>query len=288
MSGEFHSTKELDRLLMDLVDGKLDAEQRARLNELVRNPQAREYYVQYMRVHAMLDFHHGSVPMLEIPIDQTNAEVQHVHRAPFPWIPSIAAALVVALIVGSAFLHSTLFPAPREPIAIVLNMEGVDWAFEEDTHAENGLARGRQTLASGIVRVKMKGGTILALQGPVEFELVDANQVYLKRGYIRVRCPVESSGFTVVAADFQIVDLGTEFGVGVDKHDEVDVEVFEGRVLVGKSHQMTTGESGHIDRDGQIGKAHLKANIFPPIDNAPPKVPKDKIVPPDKKAKKKK
>ena len=61
MSDQLHQPDELSRLLIGLVDGQLDAADRLRLVELLRNdPAARTHYLRYMLTDAVLRLEHAA------------------------------------------------------------------------------------------------------------------------------------------------------------------------------------------------------------------------------------
>ncbi len=270
MSTEFQPSDEFAKLLAQLVENHLDADGARRLNEIVADdPSACDFYVDYVSVHAMLDWRHGRVPVLEIPI----AEPEAVRPRPFPWIPVIVANLLVALSVGILFWGTRGDPTGSNPgIATVIGEQDAIWSVKNVADdSQQFLDAGSGNLASGTARIKLDNGVILALSGPVEFELLNENRFQLDRGILRAYAPPAARGFTVVAADTEIVDLGTEFGVSVDKHNDVEVHVFTGEVVVIVPKDrivLKAREARRVDHKCNVSKVRLRDTRFPPIEAA--------------------
>jgi hypothetical protein len=107
-------------------------------------------------------------------------------------------------------------------------------------------------LASGLLEITYETGARVILQGPVAYEVESPAGGFLsvgrltakldgnaKRGTLNAKLPGSSSAFIVQPSAFVVrtptavvTDLGTEFGVEVDKHGTTTSQVFRGAVRV--------------------------------------------------------
>jgi hypothetical protein len=92
---------------------------------------------------------------------------------------------------------------------------------------------GRFTLNAGMSEVTFANGAVLLLEAPAELELLGRQRVFLHAGRVVVRVPPEAVGFQVETPRAEVLDLGTEFGVGVGPAGDTTVQVFAGEVEAG-------------------------------------------------------
>src|SRR6185503_1833805 len=104
---------ELEALLAALSDGSLDAAAKKRLSQILRDhPDARQFYLDYCQMHALLQSAHGVLQALEAP-----AAVRRRRRI------GIAAAAAVLLVAGAVVL---LRETSRVEATVAL-MQGTAW-----------------------------------------------------------------------------------------------------------------------------------------------------------------
>ncbi len=155
----------------------------------------------------------------------------------------LAAAALVAAVTGVAVLLRSFRstdvvneppPSPHVDFARVAKLDGVRWESEAGAHPEEGHAvpPGRLGLLSGRLTLAFLSGVRLTVEGPAELELINLDRVYCYRGKLRVRVPAGAEGFTVAAPGYEVVDLGTEFGLNQDPKGMAQLMVFEGQVAV--------------------------------------------------------
>ena len=88
----------------------------------------------------------------------------------------------------------------------------------------------RLHLKSGAVQIEFYSGARVILEGPSSLELVSQGAARLAYGKLSARVPEPAHGFKVYTPDVTVTDLGTEFGVNLQKSQPVKLEVFEGKV----------------------------------------------------------
>src|SRR5262249_15169374 len=143
-------------------------------------------------------------------------------------------------------------------------------------------------LRSGRLTLAFFSGVTLTVEGPAEVELVAADRVLCHYGKLRARVPPGAEGFTVQAAGYEVVDLGTEFGLNLEPGGPSRVLVFDGEAAVsvlgkdgrpvraaliegpGKAVEVAPA-TGHIREVEPQPKAFAPLGEFlrPPLDLAP-------------------
>ena len=264
MNANYEPSAELADLLVMLTEGELDEPQRARLNAIMsEDPAARDHYVSYMSTHAMLEFRHQGPPVLELPaLDPEEGLIPRQRGSSSTWIGiAVAASILLAVTIGVYQLPD------READLTVGTIFGDSLIVMEDGELVNRFEVGVASAPAGGVRGRLRSGVALAIEGNADFEVLpDVGQFRLLRGKMRVHVPPKAIGFTVLAGEHQVVDLGTEFGVSVNKHDEVEVHVFDGAVELAGAHELKAGQAVFLDHKGRLGKARLEAKQFPKLE----------------------
>ena len=87
-------------------------------------------------------------------------------------------------------------------------------------------------LVSGLLEITLRSGARVIVEGPAKYRADGTNSSSLELGKLAAWVPSEAVGFSVKTPSATITDLGTEFGVVVDKRGDGDVTVFKGLVEV--------------------------------------------------------
>lgn len=86
-------------------------------------------------------------------------------------------------------------------------------------------------LISGTVHLRFVNGADLVVEGPALFEIRDEFRIALSAGRVRAIVPPTAHGFTVITDEVSYEDVGTEFGVSVDRATGASqMHVFDGQV----------------------------------------------------------
>jgi len=120
-----------------------------------------------------------------------------------------------------------------EFVGRITGIVGVQWSdINTSTEQGNGVPLGRKyALASGLMEITYRTGAKVILQGPVTYEVESRNGGFLLIGKLTGKVEVETAkGFSVRTPTASITDLGTEFGVNVDRDGNNEVEVLQGTV----------------------------------------------------------
>jgi hypothetical protein len=203
---------------------------------------------------------------------------------------SVAAALLVGL---GAFLAFRPGTAPEPPkaaaprpagveLATAVKVEDVCWEADSVTAAEGTVvATGRLRLRSGRLTLAFFSGAWLTVEGPADLELLAPDRVFCHHGKLRVRIPRGAEGFTVRAPGYEVVDLGTEFGLNLEPGGKSRVMVFEGATAVsmlGKDGRSVRDELLERRRSVEVDPSAGRIQEVPPEPEA--FVPLAEFVPP--------
>lgn len=279
------SEQELLRLIGSLLEGTLEGTERSRLEtRLAGDTQARALYRSYINLHVTLRAHGGMTGRLPdlIPFPEAvslpaggtwagdNTDTQPT-PAPTPrraatwrsrvWVGALAAGVVVAL--GTVVFVRTDLPrggktgAEGPVLAHVTRTADAVWGGPGQPltlHAP--LKGGLLELAAGFAELAFQNGARLVLEAPVRLELLGPDRARLHQGRVVAAVPPPARGFSIETPRLRVIDLGTEFGVGVGGSGETEVQVFRGLVVTewkGREgrlleQQLRAGKAVRLDR----------------------------------------
>jgi ferric-dicitrate binding protein FerR (iron transport regulator) len=137
-------------------------------------------------------------------------------------------------------------PAPKPPAVSAVLAAAVQsrWAAPHgDLAIGQPLAAGPLELTAGLAEVNFENGVSLLIEAPARLVLHTNMRAELLTGKVVATVPPPAIGFTVETSATRLVDLGTEFGVEVDKAGETRVEVFRGKVQAAAPEPAAAGAS---------------------------------------------
>ena len=277
------STNETTQEILELIEANRDdapsPEQQARLRELLtQSAEARRLFVQEQMLDAAFYLapapsHAGAVAAaINRPAE---ARKKPAHSS---WLWAAAAAVLFALGLGaggwlkepaSPTLARTLEPVDNS-IALVTQSVDAVWAGKRKPRPGTALSAGRLHLESGLTQIEFYSGARLILDGPVELELVSANEAVCHAGRLRALVPPQARGFSVTSPQFKLVDLGTEFSMEVAKSGSAKVQVFDGEVELHASnqvHRITCGAGVEWASSGEKADIPADPGSFPSFDD---------------------
>ncbi len=234
------------------LDGQLTPAEKTELEDsLRRSAAAREQFWHETRLHALLHEVENDAEDAETLVERT-AEIISLPRWAW-WTAGAAACLALAL--GTAV---RLWPRPTpviEPttaaVAVLARAVDVQWSDPAETYSVGAaLAPGWLRLKSGLAQVEFFNGARVLLEGPVELQLVSADQAFCRRGRLSAEVPPQARGFTLDTPQFNVVDHGTAFGLDVTG-EAAEVHVFKGEVTAGPQ-SLKEGEAVAVAGDGQL------------------------------------
>ncbi|NOX99846.1 MAG: hypothetical protein GXP30_08975, partial [Verrucomicrobia bacterium] len=246
----------LGELCDELVDGSISAKRHAELQQCLLDDEAvRQHYVKVMALSASLHEYAGEFESEEggeaiVEFSESNEKRRWPWRARL----SLAAALVASLFLGMLLLGqrsdnkvSVTSIAQDDGVAILTRASGLEWA-DGAMHYRVGdrISVGEVRIVSGTVQIEFYSGATVILEAPAHLDIRSANEAFCHYGKVRGSVPPQAIGFTVKTPDYDLVDLGTEFGISVTENGASEVHVFDGKVElrgVGSDAKTTRGLS---------------------------------------------
>lgn len=282
-----------------LVDGSAQPADAAELSRLLRErSDLRDAYLGYVDLHALLAWEYRSAAEEAARAPAATTKPLAAARKPglaviVPW--SFAAlAIVVAAVALLRPIENTTVPASSHVVgggseqissggvsnfnlvaALVVDEAGAEFA---PTRAPQGVrvGPGEYELLKGTVHLRFAEGADVVLAGPARLSVTDSLHVRLAYGNVRVIAPPTAKGFTVATPAADYVDLGTEFGLRVERENGAsDLYVFDGQVNIadpksgkvlsevveGKSSRCVRGTA--VDAAAELRETTLEEGDFP-------------------------
>ena len=232
---------ELDELLLDHQEQAegLSDDQRERLNELLRaHPEARHQFAKTQALDAALHLQQSSglsADVIDFPVPKRPTLVRRAARigiaAAVTFLLGIGIGSVLGPVAGDNLFARELQPTD-DGVALLTRALNVEWVGDQQPVAGEPLSPGRLQFQSGLVHLEFYSGAQLIVEGPADLDLVTSNQAVCRLGKLRAKVPEIARGFTVQSRHFELVDLGTEFGMDVSDGGTSQVQVFDGEVEI--------------------------------------------------------
>jgi ferric-dicitrate binding protein FerR (iron transport regulator) len=241
---------ELEALLGAMSEGQLDAQGTKRLSQILReHPDARQFYLDYCQMHALLQSAHGVLQALENPA---------VGRRRL--LAGLAAAAAVLVVVGAVFLAKG-----REPIdASVAMVQGSAWVLRDDRKVAvadiREMRAGDRILTSPEARTELryKDGTQVLLMEKTEIRLRDDGRARMELREGTLRCEVTPQPaerpFIVSTPQADAIVIGTSFDL-TSGTEETRLQTRSGRVRLtseGRTVEVGPGERGTATAAGVV------------------------------------
>jgi Concanavalin A-like lectin/glucanases superfamily/FecR protein len=273
---------DLELLINRYVDGQATIEEMGRLNELLRtDSKARQVFAAHLNLDSALAEIAAGLPGEKAAVEDivrlnrnaifSNAVAYCVTAATLAfavslgvWWRSFAGQTPgqVARIAPTTD-HVTV---PQETVAAVLIDEA--GAMFSQGMGPQGIRfeAGKYDLLSGIVQLRFASGAELVLTGPASWMVKDAMHAIVEHGKMRAIVPPAAKGFRISTPSAEYIDLGTEFGLEVDRKDGTsDLFVFDGQVNV--ADKSTNEVFEEVLEGGSTRYAQGVAKIAPDFDS---------------------
>ena len=246
--------KRLDELLNKMFERTISDEERSEIQTMIKNSEeARERYLQFCQVHAILSEQNGSLAsMPDFPSEKKTKP------APIAFIIAVAAAAMLFIAFNSGLFAKKPVETVEGPhrgsnIALIAKASGVEFLYggKDNSRLVEGdqIPTGVYSMIKGVLQLDFPNGVSTVIEAPCEFELISTMNVGCREGKISANVPTEAKGFTISANGVSIVDLGTEFAVHAVKGKFVEAHVFNGKVAVNMHYE--TGDQKYEVGEGQ-------------------------------------
>lgn len=260
---------ELHELLDGLVENNLSPSKKSKLEDwIAESEEARRTYVYFMDMSASLAHYAEERLSDEIEEVSESSSVDKIIKFARP-VLVIAALLIAGFYLPRALVNQEkvdeledIVTAVSEKekesvivdtVAVLTKTVGVEWAEDSSIRPDSGntLEPCMLKLESGLAQIEFLQGSIVVLEGPVEFEIINPNGGALSIGKLRASVPEVASGFAIEVPNGKIIDLGTEFGLHVHEGGSTEVFVYQGKVL----YEGQTDDEEDITREISGGES---------------------------------
>ena len=221
----------LAQLAEGQLQGQLSEAEKAELAELLdSSEEAQRRFVECVAFEtALTEAHQGSAPAFSLTDPQPSRPA-----VPVGMLPWVAAAACLVFAFWPRGKNDEPRPDTRPPpaLAAMVNRAGATFTSPrapEDSRFDPGVYE----LTQGTIHLRFANGADLVIDGPARFELIDVLRTRLDYGSLRAIVPPTATGFTIVTHSAAFEDVGTEFGLQVDRETSREsLLVFDGQVNV--------------------------------------------------------
>ncbi len=140
----------------------------------------------------------------------------------------IAAAFMIIFIIYAEVFS----PQYTVPVASVIDQINVKWGNGSHNLNNNDRILTNQPhyeIEKGIIKISYDSGVDVIIEGPARFQF-EKQGIDIKYGRLYSYVSNTGRGFTVDTPNSRFIDLGTEFGVFVDKNETSELHVLKGEV----------------------------------------------------------
>lgn len=263
-------------LIQKFFDSSLEDGDKEQLEALLLSSvEAREAFREIGRVHGLLrvsaEMDKGRSALNDdmivslLPDQPTTARAKSRSNSKRKWsIAGLAAAACIALLAIGALKQNTPSPFDSNPgLAQVASGGQVEWSADWQSPRGEFIDAGTYHLKFGQLRLLMNGGAHVSIAAPCRFEVQSGKQIKVDHGKLTARLPNKEDELIVLMPGLTLTDLGTGFGVEVERGGEALVSVFEGEVeLKGEQEEtpatiLKAGRSiRHASREGSSIQPH--------------------------------
>jgi hypothetical protein len=220
---------EWQELFNRFADGIQSEADDRELAVLVRtSAEARRDYRLFMELHATLNW-------------DSSCLAQPIAPPPAGGGPQrLAAAILFALVLAGLSAAIAVLPGRRQagPLAVITQTRFLI-PNEDGEQLEPGqpLSGRRLAIRGGVVELRLRNGVVVVFEGPGQLDLIDDMSAILSDGNVVVRMPEGADGFRLRTPSTEVIDLGTEFAVGIRAGNVTDVQVYDGAVITSAGAQ---------------------------------------------------
>lgn len=259
------------------LDGEANDREFVQLEALLRDdPEFRRDYLRYLNVDSAL----GELPkdVIQTAGVSSPAQSRGRNRLHIPglagWWKVAAALLLLAVVLlswSTDGIRTASFFGPKGEdaevpvemddtgVAVLTRVAGLQGKGVANLRAGETIPPGTLAWDAGLLQLEFYAGATVVVEGPALIEVLDEERVVCRLGRLRAHVPELARGFAVLAPSFELVDLGTEFGLNVSHNGVSEVHVFNGKVELydaesnrrpDSRRELNAGDALTVDRDG--------------------------------------
>jgi len=141
----------------------------------------------------------------------------------------------------------------NDGVAIITKALGIE-GLAQKINIGTTLKAGLLEIPKGMLQLELYSGVLMIVEGPAKLDLIDPMRVVCHYGQVRSRVPTQAIGFKISSADYDVIDLGTEFSLKINQvSGQADFAVHEGEIELHNKQNallksLKTGESTAYSR----------------------------------------
>ncbi len=253
---------EFELLLQKILHDTATPEEQAYLQQcLHESEELRQLYCQHTRLEALLTMRSQGIKALLSPTPVIPLEVMQKsqNKKMVRWM---TASTIAALLMIGIFL--TIFLTPQSSGLDFETSPNSAFTLTHDKKSlenQNKMKKGSTlTLTSGSVALKFGSGVTSIIEAPAKLTLLKNDHLRLDHGKAWFEVPSKAVGFKVTTPEFEVIDLGTEFGINSTPNLEDECHVFKGKV---KLTALKGLKASAILKAGNASKTTVAGRIKP-------------------------
>ncbi len=160
---------------------------------------------------------------------------------------------------------------PRRVVAQLIDQLDVQWdKTSRLPHNDGRMSQDTYQLNQGCAHIRFNSGAEVLIEGPAQWVLLDEDAMQLNTGRAYANVPEQAIGFAIKTDQAKIIDLGTEFGVEVDRDRNTQLHVIKGKTLLisGMEYdkkaqcEVTFGQARQVNPIGQVKTIALDSHRY--------------------------
>ncbi|MEO1529272.1 MAG: LamG-like jellyroll fold domain-containing protein [Planctomycetota bacterium] len=194
---------------------------------------------------------------------------------------AVAALLLIAVLVkqygdagasvGIAQSETIDDDVPDSGVAVLTEVSALQGDASRSWIVGETIPPGTMSWETGLIQLEFYCGATIVVEGPAEIEILDEFRVVCQTGRLRAHVPEPARGFAVLAPNFELVDLGTEFGLNIADDGSTEVHVFDGKVELyepesnrdqSTRRELQAGEALTVKGDGSTKEIEIRDEDF--------------------------
>ncbi len=142
-------------------------------------------------------------------------------------------AVLAAVLMFMFIVYANIYP-PKYSVSVarVVDQVGVVWDDNSATVKNNDRLMTNQlpfVIKEGVLEILYDNGVDVFIEGPAEFR-IGSRDIFVSYGRVFSKVSEKGLGFAIESPFVQFVDLGTEFGVDVERGGVSELHVIDGQV----------------------------------------------------------
>ncbi|MBX3426858.1 MAG: hypothetical protein KF688_14355 [Pirellulales bacterium] len=257
------------QLIARVVEDSTDEDAMQALSaRLEANAEERDYYLDYCRLHAELQYLASAEGAERRALDAVAAQALHPPQTPSPHAVErpakgarkglwgfFALAASVAVLLGWTRIggeQAAQFGL-RKPtiVASLVSTQHAVWlgaAFEPGDQLR---VNARLRLKSGLLKMSTPDGAELLVEGPCDLLFKSTDCVELREGKLSARTADWATQFSVETKSLNVVDLGQQFAVSVDAGGNAEAHALDGGLRIEPLAAVDVSRTSFLLGEGQ-------------------------------------